>query len=512
MAEVDVDLLVVGAGAAGLLAAIAACRLGDRVLVAEATALAGGATLTGVGELWLPGNQIGNKPGDDSAEAASDYLDALLGDPVDDRSAQQRAAFTRTAPKLAKWLTSSNVPLHAAKGLGDSRPDLPGARSQGRVLQVGPIDRRLLGDNEDAITPRAGLLRAPHVRLPLPRRTSAPGESLVAHLLHRATANGVELWFNSTVTSLTTTDAGVTGASVARPDGIEQVRARRVLLACGGYARSQSLREEYLPLPTDASWSTTHAGNDGAALSLAAPLDAALTQLADAWWMPVMVADDQGHPLAEALAAPHCFLVDSAGDRFVDETSADDHLARAMYEHSRGVRAVPSWLVLDHRHRQSTQLGPWAPGSTPRQAIESGEIVRSMTLNDLAMATGLDRAGLLGTAVRFNGFAAKGNDLDFGRGEPSPDAKGRRKNASLGKVDKPPFWAVRVYPGDAGTKGGLVTDANSRVLRSDGTVIEGLYACPGAAASVFAGASPAPGAALADSFVSAFLAVTDQRP
>lgn len=511
MTEADVDLLVVGAGAAGLLAAIAARRLGDRVLVVEETALAGGATLTGDGDLWLPGNQVGAKPGEDSAESASDYLEALLGEPASAPSAQRRAAFVRTAPKLARWLASSNLPLHAARGVGDSHPDLPGSRMQGRVLQVGPIDRRLLGDIEDALTPEVGLVRTTLSRLPLPRRTTGGGESLVAHLLHRATANGVELWLNATATALLTSGDRVTGATVDRDDGAATVTAKRVLLAAGGFGRSQSLREEYLPLPTDASWSITTAADDGTALDLATPLGAASTELDGAWWTPVMVSGGQAYGLTEALRDPHGILVDAAGDRFTDETAAGYQVARAMYERSRGVRAVPSWLVMDNRHRQGCQLGPWPGGSTPKQAIEDGEIVRASTLNDLAMVTGLDRAGLLGSVVRFNGFAAKGSDLDFGRGEPSRDAKGKRRNASLGKIDKPPFWAVRVYPGDVGTKGGLVTDANSRVLRTDGSTIAGLYACPGSAASIFTGASPAPGAALAESLVAAFLAVTDQR-
>jgi 3-oxosteroid 1-dehydrogenase len=117
----------------------------------------------------------------------------------------------------------------------------------------------------------------------------------------------------------------------------------------------------------------------------------------------------------------------------------------------------------------------------------------------------------LGTVVRFNNFAAKGTDSDFDRGLLDAAAKSKRKNASLGKIDKPPYWAVKVYPGDAGTKGGLVTDASWRVLRSDATVIEGLYACAGTAASIFTGTAPADGAALGESLVAAFLAATDQR-
>ena len=515
MADHSVDLVVVGAGAAGLLAAAAARRLGDEVLVVEAGARVGGSTASNQGIAWLPANQVMAKAGlsDTTAEAA-DYLEALLGEAPDENQAARRAAFLRVAPKLVRWLTSSNVPLHVAKGVGDDHQRLPGAKAAGRSIQAGPIDRRLLGEQEGVLAQPTGILRDALAKLPLPlpRRTASGGESLVTHLLHRALANGVELWLDSPVTALLTEDDRVTGVVVDR-DGLETpVTAARVLLATGGFEASTTLRDEYLPLPTDASWTTNGPGTYGDLLTMAVGVGAATTNMADAWWRPVVLSEGRAYPVREALAHPHAMLVDAAGDRYVDETRSEDELGRAMYDHSRGVRAVPSYLVLDNRHRQSSPLGPWPQGNTPRRAIDDAEITRAGTLNDLAQATGIDRAGLLGSVVRFNNFAAKGTDADFGRGKGESAGTGKRRNPSLGKIDKSPFWAVPVYPGDAGTKGGLLTDASARVLRTDATVIEGLYACAGTAASVFPGACPAPGAALGEALVGALLAVTSQRP
>jgi 3-oxosteroid 1-dehydrogenase len=512
MASFTTDLVVVGAGAAGLLAAAAARRLGDQVIVVETSSQAGGATSGGDGAVWLPANPIMAKAGteDSTAEAAA-YLDALLGVAADPTNAAQRAAFLKTAPKLARWLASSNVPLQVAKGVPDAHLELSGAKATGRAVQAGPIDRRLLGETEAALAQTTGLVRETLARLPLPRRTATGGESLVAHLLHRAVANGVDLWLDSQVIELITEDGRITGVLVDR-DGTEiEVLATQVLLAGGGFEANPNLRDEHLPLPTDASWTTTDTDNYGDLLGLAVGIGAEVTNLADAWWTPVVLVDGHAHSIEPALRHPHSLLVDAAGDRYIDETRPGYDLGLAMYDHSRGVRAVPSYLIMDNRHRQSCQLGPWAGGNTPRRAIEDGEITRANTLNDLAQATGLDRAGLLGTAVRFNNFAAKGTDSDFGRGLLDPNAKSKRKNPSLGKIDKPPFWAIKVYPGDAGTKGGLVTDAAWRVLRSDSSVIEGLYACGGTAASIFAGASPSPASALGEALVAAFLAATDQR-
>lgn len=509
----DYDLVVVGAGASGLLAAVAARRLGETVLVVEADHLAGGSTAVSDGQLWLPANHLMAKLSPDSASDAQDYLDALLGPTTPASSAERRTAYARTAAKLARWLTQSNVPLAPVKGLPDHQPDLPGGKAQGRVLSTPPLERRVLGKWAASLRPGETVDSGLRRFIPGRRTTRTAGEALAGHLLHRATANGVELWLDSPVVDLLAEGDTITGVVVRRGGADQPVSSSRVLLASGGFEANQGLREEYLPLPTDATWSTSAAGNAGELLNLAMAHGAATAGLDDAWWTPVMLAEGSAWSLDDVRGKPHSVIVDSAGDRFLDESAPANTAGRALYERSRGVRSVPSFLVLDNRHRQSVPLGPWPAGSTPRKALDAGEIVRAGTLNDLAQALGIDRAGLLGSVVRFNGFASKGKDLDFSRGEGAWGASSgehgkRRRNPSLGKIDKPPFWAVKVYPGDAGTKGGLLIDARSRVLRPDGTVVPGLYACGGAAASLFKNAAPAPGAALGAALVEAFLAAT----
>lgn len=518
------DLVVVGAGASGLLAAVAARRLGHEVLVVEASELAGGTTALSDGRLWLPGNHLMAKLGTkDSAEEAAAYLEAVLGAETTASPAERRAAFLETAPKVGRWLTSSKLSLFATKGVPDHHGEAPGAKQQGRVVQSHPVDLRMLGDWEDSLR---GPVEAPDLaarvaaRL-LPRHGSrGTGEALGAELLHRAAANGVEIWLRARVVELLSGTGGVEGVVVRRAiedseatNDVRVVARRGVLLASGGFEANQAMREEYLPLPTDASWSASGIVNDGSVLALATALGAATAGMDDAWWVPVLIADSQAHRIDRARSNPHGLIVDQAGDRFFNEAAPGVIAGRQLYERSRGVRAIPSYLIVDNHHRQQNSLGPWPAGTTPKRAIETGDIVKASTLNDLAQELGIDRAGLLGTVVRFNNFASKGRDLDFRRGEATsaPKQSGRR-NVSLGKLAKPPFWAVRVYPGDEGTKGGVVIDANSRVLDGQGAVIPGLYACGGAAASMMGRTSPGPGAALAAAFVEAFLAVTKLDP
>lgn len=530
METFEADVVIVGAGAAGLLAAVAARGLGHRVVVIEAGTLAGGASAAGDGLLWLPGNHLMTKLNEhDSAEEASTYLDHVLGAPTVASTRARRRAYVSTAPRLAKWLSSSNVPLAAVKGLPDYEPKGPGGKPQGRVVQTQPVDRRVLGDwaerlrSSDVADKRSGgLLRTGREAIGrLLRRgelTGGGGEALVAGLLRRATANGVHIWLDSPLVDLMADEGRIVGVVVRRDGEDVDVRADRgVLLASGGFEANQELREEYLPLPTEAIWSTTGLDNRGEALQIAVAHGAATAALDEAWWVPTVVIDGEPYAIDHERTLPHGLIVDQAGDRFFNEAAPPVAAGRALYDRSRGVRAIPAFLILDNRHRQAYPLGPWPAGTTPRRAQESGDVVRANTLNDLAQSLGIDRAGLLGTVVRFNGFAAKGRDLDFRRGESAWDRvagdPGKRKNPALGKVDKPPFWALKVYPGDEGTKGGVLIDDEARVLRADGSLIPGLYACGGAAASMMKATSPAPGAALGAALVESFraiLSISDQ--
>ncbi|WP_298129612.1 FAD-dependent oxidoreductase [Micropruina sp.] len=512
------DVVIVGAGAAGLLAAVAARRLGHEVLVVERTASVGSVTADSDGHLWMPGNDLMGRGGtpSDSADEALGYLNGLTA-PADEMMAARRAAFTRTAAVVGRWLVSSRIGLEVVKGLPDCRPASDGAKSQGRTLRAKAPTARLDDDwagrlrtSRDAESP--GLL----TRLRRGFRDGAAlsaGGALVSELLRRALGSGVEIWLESPMTELLVADGAVTGVRVDREEGDVEVHAERgVLLACGGFEADAELRKQHLPGPTSVSWSVG-GDNDGAALRAGAQVDAALAELDRAWWTPVLLADGSAHRVDVARVAPHGMIVDIAGDRYFNEAEPGVWAGQRMYEHNRGQRSVPSFLVMDKRHRKQHDLGPWPAGSSPKAAIEAGELVRAATLQELAEGLSVDRAGLLGSAVAFNQLAKRGRDTDFRRGDSAWDKHFGdpllRRNPCLGAVDRQPFWGVRVYPGDAGTAGGLVIDERSRVLRTDGTPVPGLWACGGAAATCFGGAQPGDGAALAAALVEAFRGIID---
>jgi 3-oxosteroid 1-dehydrogenase len=132
--------------------------------------------------------------------------------------------------------------------------------------------------------------------------------------------------------------------------------------------------------------------------------------------------------------------------------------------------------------------------------VKIGYLKRADTIRGLAQECDIDPAGLEAEIARFNGFADKGIDEDFKRGHSAHNkAFGdptNKPNASLARIEKGPFYAVKIWPLDVGTSGGLVTDEYARVMREDGTPIPGLYAAGNATAPVVGRSYPGAGASI----------------
>ena len=232
----------------------------------------------------------------------------------------------------------------------------------------------------------------------------------------------------------------------------------------------------------------------------------------DAWWGPSIALPGGPYFCLAERSLPGCVLVNGAGQRFVNESAPYVDAVHAMYEGDTPENPhIPAWLIFDQRYRDRyvfAGLPPHRP--LPRRWYAAGSVVRADDLAGLAQAAGVDADGLVKTVARFNEFAAAGRDEDFGRGDSAYDryyGDPRLANPNLAPLARPPFYAVKIVPGDLGTKGGLRTDERARVLSEDGTVIEGLFAAGNASEAVmgrsYAGAGATIGPAMTFGYIAA---------
>jgi len=308
----------------------------------------------------------------------------------------------------------------------------------------------------------------------------------------------------------------VTGVEVTRDGQPAVIMARRgVLLAAGGFERNAEMRQQYQRGPVDVAWTTGAAGNTGDAILAGQAAGGALDLMDDAWWGPsIPLPSGPFFCLAER-SLPGSLLVNAAGQRFVNECAPYVDAVHAMYEaHSEESPAIPAWLILDQRYRSTYVFAGLTPGRPfPRRWYAAGVVFRADTVAELAAQAGIDAAGLAKTVTRFGEFAQAGHDADFRRGESAYDRyygdPRVRPNPNLAPLATPPFYAVKIVPGDLGTKGGLVTDERARVLRPDGSSVPGLYAAGNASAAVMGHSYAGAGATIGPAMTFGYLAALD---
>jgi 3-oxosteroid 1-dehydrogenase len=542
----EVDVVVIGAGAAGMSAALAAGDRGLDTVLLEKSSYFGGSTARSGGGVWIPGNYALKAARQDDPLANSKlYLDSIVGDVVPkirrdtyvDRGAEVMDFIKAKTPVRFTW-----VPDYA-----DYHPEQPGGRPQGRTVEPVPMDARFLGGELEHLHPpytkapanmivtqadfrkiSLGLrtLRGPVtmakvtvrrlISLLLRRRMYAMGNAIAIGLRQGLLDVGVPVHYDTELVDLVIEDGRVVGVRVRR-DGAEQVvRARRgVVLGSGGFERNAELREKYLPQPTSADWTTGSQFNTGGGLLAGVAAGAEADLMDDAWWGPTIPLP--GRPwfcLAER-NLPGSIIVNSAGQRFMNEALPYVEAVHEIYRgEATGVGHVPAWMVIDQRYRNRYVFAGLMPRQPfPGRWYKNGVVKKADSLAELAAAIEVPAAALTATVDRFNGFARSGTDEDFHRGESAYDkyySDPRVKpNPSLHSIDEGPFYAVQIVPGDLGTKGGLVTDERARVVRPDGSVIAGLYAAGNVSSAVMGHTYPGPGGTIGPALVFGYLAAED---
>ena len=544
--EYVTDVVVVGSGG-GLCGAVTAAAQGLETLVIEKEPLVGGSTAMSGGVLWLPNNPLMQAEGvPDSFEEAMDYFDSVVGDVGPASSQERRAAYVREGAEMIRFLQGRGMSFRRCEGYSDYYAGMLGIRGgsdRGRSIEATFFDGHELGHWLDKIRPGMAAavpltlytgevapallltrsLKSMRLAARIGARTVAGklkredrltnGAALIGQTLRVAMAEELTIWSKTPLVDLLVEKGRATGVVAERNGRKVIIRARHaVLLSAGGFARNPEMRARYGKQPSSTAFTIANPGDTGEVLEVAMEHGAATDLMDDAWWLPCSVLPDGRPSLHNSeRAKPGSIVVDHSGHRYFNEAISYMEAGRQMYAHNEDGGSIPSWLIIDSRNRGRYMWGTQRPGRTPEEWITSGYMKRADSLRELAEQCGVDPAGLEATVERFNSFASTGVDLDFHRGEGGHERfQGdftHKPNPSLGPLDKPPYYAVALYPGDVGTSGGVLTDEFARVLDTSHEPIPGLYAAGNCTASVMGRSYPGAGASIGASFVFSHIAM-----
>lgn len=546
MADTTVDLLVVGSGT-GMAAALAAHERGLSVLIVEKSSYVGGSTARSGGALWLPASTvINNQGGADTAERANTYLRSVVGETSPEK---RTAAFVANVGATIELLRRTTpMKLFWAKEYSDYHPEAPGGTAVGRTCECRPLNTAVLGEYLPRLRPGVMevkipmpttgadyrwlnlMSRIPRKGLPvvakrlgqgvggllLGRRYAAGGQALAAGMFAGVLRAGIPIWTDTALQRLVTEGDRVTGAVLTHGDAEITVTARRgVVLAAGGFDHNMDMRWKFQSERLGEHLSLGADTNTGDAIRIAQDAGAAMDLMDQSWWFPAF-APLPGQPPKVMLAErslPGSFIVDETGARFVNEACDYMSFGQRILERERAGNPVDEmWMVFDQKYRNSyvmaAELFPRMP--IPQSWYDAGIAHTATSFGELARKMGVDENTFTATARRFNESAVAGMDLDFQRGASAYDRyygdPTVTPNPNLRPLDKGPFFAVKLVLSDLGTCGGLRADENARVLREDGSAVDGLYAIGNTAANVFGATYPGAGATIAQGLVYGYIA------
>jgi 3-oxosteroid 1-dehydrogenase len=547
--DTTVDLLIVGSGT-GMAAALAAAERGLKVLIVEKSAYVGGSTARSGGALWLPASPVLQENGaGDTLPRASRYLESVVaGTAPPQRSAGFLAHLGETVDMLRR---TTPMKFIWARDYSDYHPEQPGGAAAGRTCECKPFDLSVLGQYRSRLRP--GIMeakipmpttgadyrwmnlmaRVPRKGLPLiakrlsqgvgglllGRRYTAGGQALAAGLFAGVLRAGIGVWTETALMRLTTDGGRVTGA-VVEHDGREvTITARRgIVLAAGGFDHSMDMRWKFQSESLGEHASLGAETNTGDAIRIAQDIGAGIDLMDQAWWFPAVSPLPGAAPLVMLAerSLPGSLIVDQTGNRFTNEAADYMSFGQRVLERERSGNPIESmWIVFDQQYRNSyvfaAELYPRM--RLPQSWYDAGIAHQSDNLAELARRIGVPEPQFLSTVRRFNEMSGAGDDSDFHRGRSAYDRyygdPTITPNPNLRALDQGPFYAVKMVLSDLGTCGGLRADERARVLREDGSVIDGLYAIGNTAANAFGTTYPGAGATIAQGLVYGYIAALD---
>jgi len=552
----ECDVLVVGSGAAGFAAAITARQAGLNVLLAEKAGCFGGTTATSGGYIWIPGNPLAAKAGiKDSPADIRRYLKEELGDAYSEKHIE---AYLKSGPGMVDFFVNRmGIDFMVATQMPDYHPDLPGSQ-RGRSLHVRPVDGRILGKDFRRLRPlprelalfgmgvssgsdlshlyKFGrslkstfrvlslLTRYGFDLLRFGRGTQlVNGNALIARLARVLFDLGAPVWTSSPVMDLVCEGDRVVGALVSRHGRTVHVKTRRgVVLASGGFAHDVERRNAIY----------RHSARAGEHLSLTAPGDegdgARMAESVGGYvdpdvlnggaWMPISKVprpDGTWGPILHSInhGKPGMISVLPNGKRFADESLSYHDFVERMIASSPHTGGAGAFIICDQKAFSKYGLGYAKPFLPFRKLVDAGYLTVGRSVEELAQRAGIDAKNLVQTIANYNTHARRGEDPEFGKGRSRYGHflgdLSHKPNPNIEALDKGPYYAVWMYPGDIGTFAGIKTDERARVVRRDGSVVKGLFAAGNDMASVFKGTYPGGGALIGPAMTFGYVAARE---
>ena len=506
------DVIVLGTGAAGLTAAIVAHDNGARVAIFEKGDKVGGTSAWSGGQIWIPNNpQMKALGKTDSREQALTYIMSMSNGLI---APEMAATFVDTGPEMVGYL-EANTPVKfvCVPDFPDYHPEQPGGSiAGGRTLECPIFPYGDLGEwrerveispywpNYHIMVGETTLCQAVPQELDpaeaqrrMDNDERGLGLALIGRLLRACLDRGLQPRTGCRAVELVLDEGAVAGVVIEGPDGRWTERASSVILATGGFEWNDAFKTAFLRGPLESSVSVPTNTGDG--LKMAMKAGAMLGNMREAWWMPVVEGpmNSAGKQLFTAeRTLPGSIMINRQGKRFTNEAANYNAFGAAFHEqdtNSCSYANLPAWVIFTQDFYEKWGFAGGYGGTREDDRRPPEWITGADTLTGLAERIGVPADAFEATVARWNANVAAGHDPDFRRGESwydrwwgDPNCKGKVE-ATLGPIEKGPYYAVEVKSGALGTKGGPQTDTDARVLDLDNRPIGGLYAAGNVMAS-----------------------------
>lgn len=455
---VEADVVVVGAGGAGMTAAITAAGEGKSVVVLESQSMVGGNSVRATGGMnaaktvYQDENEFGESAGVEKTlkTAAEKYADnetiTALAKTVSEQWAAYQANPTGYFDSVELMELDTMI---GGKGIND--PELVETLCANSADAIDWLDEHGITLHNVSSFGGASVKRI-HRPVNAEGKTVSVGSYMIPLLQENCEKAGVKMMLDTTATEiLTDANGAAVGVKATGASGeTVTVNAKAVVLATGGFGANLDMVVKYKP-ELKGFMTTNAPGIQGQGIEMAQAIGAATVDMDQIQIHPTVEANTAAL-ITEGLRGDGAILINEEGKRFIDEVGTRDVVSAAEIAQTGSY----SWLVVDQAMVDAS--------SVIQGYIKKGYTVTGATYEELGKAMGVDAAAFAETMEKWNGYVEAKNDPDFGR------------TSFANKLDTAPYYAIKVTAGVHHTMGGLKINANTEVLNEKGEVIPGLFA------------------------------------